>query len=71
MKNGTYNLSFVMMYTVTRKTGTTVNVPFGERYQYTRYRIYTVIQSCIFRSLTVCEIRHTESNYSAKRADNV
>ncbi len=35
MKNGTYNLSFVMMYTVTSESGATVHVPFGERYQYT------------------------------------
>ncbi len=35
MKNGTYNLSFVMMYTVTSESGSTVHVPFGERYQYT------------------------------------
>jgi hypothetical protein len=35
MKNGTYNLSFVMEYTATSPSGATANVPFGERYQYT------------------------------------
>ncbi len=35
MKNGTYNLSFVMVHTVTSKTGETNLVPFGERFQYT------------------------------------
>ena len=35
MKNGTYNLSFVMMYTVTSQSGATVHVPFGEDYHYT------------------------------------
>jgi hypothetical protein len=35
MKNGTYNLSFIMMYTVTSQSGAKVHVPFGEDYQYT------------------------------------